>query len=242
MEPESAPDTARVLLPKRPQTLPELTEATLDALRDEPRSANIVLGGGVALQHYDHYRETQDIDAWWKEARDPETLERVQAILQDIGRKFGYEVSPRQFGTTDSFEFKRAGSSRKFFSFQISTRDVSLEEPLFSDWSPLLIETFRENIGAKMNALVNRGAPRDLLDIYQVVTDGLISIAECWHLWQQKNVGKSAAKAHEGILVYLARLEQRRPLSRIADPTERLQAETLRRWYRNEFCLDVERE
>ena len=57
--------------PKRPATLSELAEATLDALTREPLSANVVLGGGIALKHYDDFRQTQDVDAWWRDAPEP---------------------------------------------------------------------------------------------------------------------------------------------------------------------------
>jgi hypothetical protein len=47
-------------VPKRPASLPELTEMVLSALSGQPFSENIILGGGVALKHYDDFRPTQD--------------------------------------------------------------------------------------------------------------------------------------------------------------------------------------
>ncbi|MBC8141114.1 MAG: hypothetical protein H7Y38_06705 [Armatimonadetes bacterium] len=132
-------------------------------------------------------------------------------------------------------EFKPEGSNKKVFSFQISVRDVPLEEPLISAWPPLLIETFRDNIGSKMNALVNRGAPRDFLDIYRVVNDGLITAAGCWNLWQEKNEGGDAGEAQGKVRTHLNRLEQRRPLESITSVAERESAAILRNWYKETF-------
>lgn len=50
---------------------------------------------------------------------------------------------------------------------------------------PILIETVRDNVASKMNALVDRGAPRDFLDIRAVIVKGLVSVEECWALWQR---------------------------------------------------------
>jgi len=35
-----------------------------------------------------------------------------------------------------------------------------------------------------MVALVERGAPRDFLDIYTVCQAGLVTLEECWELWR----------------------------------------------------------
>ncbi len=40
-----------------------------------------------------------------------------------------------------------------------------LEDSIESAWAPIKIKTLRDNVGAKMNALVGRGAPRDFIDI-----------------------------------------------------------------------------
>ncbi len=229
------------MLPKRPETLPELTIATLEALGREPLSANIVLGGGIALKHYDDFRQTQDVDAWWRDAPDPATFEVVRAALARVATERGLQIEHRRFGATDSVEFKAADGNRKIFSFQIAVRDVPLDEPLVSPWPPLLIETLRDNIGSKMNALVNRGAPRDFVDVYRVVNDGLIPAGACWALWREKNAAGSIEDARGKALTHLTRLEQRRPLETIAAPEEQENARTLRRWYKETF-LDETKE
>jgi hypothetical protein len=110
-----------------------------------------------------------------------------------------------------------------------------LEQPLISAWPPLLIETLRDNVGSKMNALVARGAPRDFVDVYRVVADGLISQEACWNLWKEKNPTVSLMAAKGQALSHLTRLETRRPLEQIADTTEREGAAQLRRWFHVSF-------
>jgi hypothetical protein len=175
------------------------------------------------------------IDAWWREGRDNNTFESIQTVVEEVASEKGYEIAHRQFGVTDSFEFKQPGSNKKVFSFQISVRDMPLDEPLISEWPPLRIETFRDNIGSKMNALVNRGAPRDLMDIYRVVNDGLLTTDECWMYWQEKNPGGDREEARGKALTHLTRLEQRRPLETITVAEERESAARIRQWYKEVF-------
>ena len=37
-----------------------------------------------------------------------------------------------------------------------------------------------------MVALVERGARRDLLDIYTLCDEGLVTPSECWQLWRRR--------------------------------------------------------
>ena len=119
---------------------------------------------------------------------------------------------------------------------QIAERDVELELPIASPWSPVLIETLRDNIGSKMNALVNRGAPRDFTDIRAVISAGLATVEEVWAVWQQKNPDLDQTSAKLQVLNHLESIELRRPLDRV--PIEQ-RAETMagRQWLR-EVLLD----
>lgn len=231
-------DLSDMQLPKRPETLPEIAEATLEALSKEPLSENVILGGGIALKHYDDFRATQDIDAWWKGAREDDAFARFRALLDAVASARGLTLEHRRFGTTDSLEFKDRSAAQKVFSFQISVRDVALEDPVPSAWPPILVETLVDNVGSKMNALVNRGAPRDFVDIFRIVNDGLISSEDCWRLWQRKNEGASAEEARAKVLTHLTRLEVRRPLGTIGVPSERESAAALRQWYREGFLVE----
>ncbi len=225
-------------IPKRPETLPEIAEVTLEALSKEPLSENVILGGGIALKHYDDFRSTRDIDAWWKGTREEEAFARFHVLLDGVASARGLTLEHRRFGTTDSLEFKDQTTAQKVFSFQISVRDVALDDPVPSAWPPILVETLVDNVGSKMNALVNRGAPRDFVDVYRVVTDGLVSSDDCWKLWLRKNEGGSAEEAQSKVLTHLMRLELRRPLETIGASSERESAAALRKWYRERFLVE----
>lgn len=96
------------------------------------------------------------------------------------------------------------------------------------------IETLDDNVAAKMNALVGRGAPRDFVDVKAVVDAGLVSPARCWELWLAKNPGRNVDEGHLAVRNWLAGLVARMPLERL--PLERRPAaEALRTWYRDVF-------
>ena len=217
----------------RPTRLDPLAERILERLSGRPEAGEIVLGGYFALQHYAAYRETHDIDAWWRIRPTTGTEEVVRSVMNEVAREGGFELRERRFGETLSWELHREGKKR--FSFQIAVRSVELEPPVPSAWPPVLLETLRDNLGAKMNALVERGAPRDFTDIMQVVTCGHATIGDCWVLWVRKNPGASEEAAKRKLLFHLCGLELRRPLAHIADADERARAERTRLWFRAEF-------
>ncbi|MGH8168973.1 MAG: hypothetical protein ACRETJ_00355 [Steroidobacteraceae bacterium] len=65
--------------PKPPKSLNSYARELLDALAGHAEAAEIVLGGGVALSHYLEYRGTVDLDAWWRDAVNPEAREKIQS-------------------------------------------------------------------------------------------------------------------------------------------------------------------
>lgn len=217
----------------KPRSLNPLADEILERLARYPEASEIVLGGYLALQHHIDYRVTRDIDAWWRARASETALDAIRSTMTEVGARHGYVVRERSFGDTFSFELLRG--SRKEFSFQIAVRTVQLEAPQPSAWPPIAIETLYDNAGSKMNALVNRGAPRDFLDIKRVVDSGLLSVDECWALWARKNPGQAIDAARRRVLLALANLSDRRPLDSIADPYEREQATALRDWYRTVF-------
>lgn len=217
----------------KPTGIDPLAETILELLAGKPESAEIVLGGYFALQHYVDYRRTHDIDAWWKTRANPDTEQVIRAAMRQVANHESFELRERRFGETVSFELVRDG--RRQFSFQIAVRSVGLDEPAISAWPPILIETLADNIGSKMNALVDRGSPRDFMDIKQVVDSGLLSVTSCWSLWTQKNPGDTVAAAQQKVLFHLASLEGRRPLDSITDPGERERARATRQWFKEEF-------
>jgi hypothetical protein len=156
--------------------------------------------------------------------------------MQQVAAEAGMVLQERRFGDTQSFELLREGQRR--FSFQIAARAITLEESRESAWPPLRIETLTDNIGAKMNALVNRGAPRDFLDVHAAVEAGLVTVARCWGLWEAKNPGGSPEAARQNLLLHLAGLDARRPLPSIADPDARERARRVREWFRTTFIKE----
>ena len=210
-----------------------LAEKVLEALSGKPEASEIVLGGYLALQQFVDYRRTHDIDAWWRTRASTAAKAAIREAMQQVAATEGYELRERCFGDTASFELCR--ESKRRFSFQIAVRSVELEPPVVSAWPPLLIETLRDNVGSKMNALVDRGAPRDFLDIMHVVKGGLSNAAECWELWSKKNPGTSVDVAREKALHHLLAIEMRRPLESISDPHQQAQALETRDWFRREF-------
>ena len=53
-------------------------------------------------------------------------------------------------------------------SFQIAERSVQLEDPVPTQWTGVQLDSLNDLIASKMIALVERGAPRDFLDIFAV--------------------------------------------------------------------------
>lgn len=210
-----------------------LAESILSELARRPGSEQVVLGGYFALRYHVDYRTTHDIDAWWKPRSDAPGTAAIRAAVKSVADARGLQFSERQFGETVSFELSREKS--KVFSFQIAVRSVELEAPQLSNWPPILIETLVDNVASKMNALVDRGAPRDFTDIYQVVSAGLMGPGACWNLWSRKNTGQAAESGKQKVLLHLAALEQRRPLGGMEDPQEKGRVMELRRWFREEF-------
>lgn len=225
----------------KPRSLDPLAEEILGRLSRHPEASEIVLGGYFALQHYADYRQTHDIDAWWKTRASQAAEEVIRMSMSEVAAARGLAMQERSFGDTLSFELHRGGVRE--FSFQIAVRSVGIEAPLTSAWPPILIESLRDNVASKMNALVNRGAPRDFLDIRAVVDSGLLSIKDCWDLWLQKNMGQTVSSAKQKVLLTLEALDTRRPLSSIPDRNERAHAEKVRQWYRSSFLTheDVHR-
>lgn len=202
-----------------------------------PAAEEVVLGGYLALSTWVNYRGTHDVDAWWKGQLKQESVDAIDRVMSEVASARNLTYSKRGFSETISFELTDTTKPRpeKVFSFQIATRTVQLSEPTASAWAPILIESFEDNVGSKMNALVNRGAPRDFTDIKAVVDAGLITPQRCLELWAAKNRDQPIENAKNSIALHLASLEQRRPLESIKDPGQRQAAEEVRTWFRTTF-------
>jgi len=218
---------------KRPSGLHPWADEILRKLAGLPASKEIVLGGYFALQHFLDFRPTNDIDAWWRDRANPQTLEAIRSVMGEFAERHGCALTERQFGETYSFELAEGG--KKVYSFQIAVRSCELEPPLASLWPPIMIETLRDNVGAKMNALVDRGAPRDFLDIEQVVASGLLNTEECWILWSEKNDKVPIQPAKQKVMFHLTALEARRPPESITDTQLREETVGRRVWFKSKF-------
>lgn len=138
----------------------------------------------------------------------------------------------RTWGETISLE--AFDDSNKAFSFQVSVRTIEIDPPVASPWGRFPIETLDDNVASKMTALVARGAPRDFVDIKQMVDVGLVTVDRCWELWNAKRPGIEIEDACLRVKMHLATIEARRPIERIR-AAERPAAERLRAWYRDVF-------
>ena len=173
--------------PQPPDNLHPFSRELLESLTGHSEAAEIVICGGVALSHYLQYRDTVDLDAWWRAEPRAEALVFLERAMQAIASRHGLDYRRRSWGETESLELLQG--NRKQFSFQISRRTLSLDDAIPSAWQPVWLETLRDNVASKMTALVQRGAPRDFLDIYQLCIHNVISMTECWKWFMERNPG-----------------------------------------------------
>jgi hypothetical protein len=209
----------------------------LDRLSHAPEASVFVIGGGVALNCYIEPRPTHDVDAWWAQgtrlADRSATVDRIRAIAREVAKKVDLSVSERTPSANDVISIELQAGRRAVFSFQVAPRDVELQAPIVdqSPFSPIPLETLADNLGAKMTALVNRGAPRDFQDIYAVVRAGVAVPDELWDLFSRKNPDRELPIAKAQAAHRLAAIEQRRPIEEV-EPDHRQEAASLRAWVR----------
>lgn len=222
--------------PEKPQHLSEYAILCLESLSRSGLVDRLSLGGAVGLMHYAEYRTTHDVDAWWTLSTSSQERQEVVELLEITLASFG-EVRTRKWGDVVSIELRQEGKA--VFSFQIAERSVLLEMPRPSPWRGVLVDGLPDLVASKMAALVERGAPRDFLDIYHVCRQELMTPARCWNLWyarQEAAEGEADLKrASLAVQLHLERIEAHRPLANIGDTAERDAADHLRRWFREEF-------
>ena len=222
--------------PQQPSRLSPYTRACLDALVKANLADRISLGGALGLFHYLDYRPTHDADDWWSESVTEEQKRAVLRLLETTLSAFG-NVRVRSWGDVDSVELSQDGKT--VFGFQVARRSARLEEPVSAGWIAVPLDSLVDLAASKMVALVERGAPRDFLDIFNVCHAGLFSIAECWALWRRRQVLAGSdvepSRARLAIETHLERIALHRPLEQIADVEQRKQARQLRDWFLSEF-------
>ena len=124
-------------------------------------------------------------------------------------------------------------------NIQIAARSAHLEEPILAGWIDIPLDSLADLAASKITALVERGAPRDFLDIFTICQAGLLSMGECWTLWRRRQIlagsDADAARARLAIETHLERIILQRPLEKIADMQQRQQARQLRDWFLRDF-------
>ncbi|MBI3151517.1 MAG: nucleotidyl transferase AbiEii/AbiGii toxin family protein [Chloroflexi bacterium] len=222
--------------PQQPSHISPYAKACLDALVKAGLANYISIGGGLGLFHYLDYRPTHDVDAWWAKSLTDEQKDTVTQTLVTALSSFG-DVRVREWGEVASVELSQQGKT--VFSFQIAFRSVRLEEPVKTGWVDIPVDSLADLAASKMTALVERGAPRDFLDIYSLCRAELLTVDECWALWRKRQTlaGSDAdmSRARLAIETHLERIAMHRPLDQIADSQQRKQARELRDWFLNVY-------
>ncbi len=195
------------------------------------------LGGAFGLAHYYEYRTTHDIDAWWTSEATRDARNRVVAIIEQTLAGLG-QTRTRAWGDVVSVELRQEG--RTNFSFQIAARSALLRGEVSGVWQgDIRVDSFEDLLASKMTALVNRGAPRDFLDIYTLCNTEQTNIATCWQLWQTRqklsDEDDSLERAKLAVRANLARIEAARPLAGQPDGTTTNHSAALRVWFEQEF-------
>lgn len=213
-----------------------LAAEILSALTAFPEAEELVLGGYFALRQYADYRATNDLDAWWRTGKTERTMACLRQVMVGVAERHDLVFAERAWGETVSLELAEDG--RKIFSLQVAVRSIELESPTVSRWPPVLVESLADNLGSKMSALVQRGAPRDFVDVHEAVARGIATVDQCWAWWAGKNPGIDRRLARAQVLRHLEGIEQRRPIDSIGEPREREAAARTRAWTRGTL-LDV---
>ncbi len=219
--------------PTPPRHLDPIVREILEQLRHQSAAATIVLGGGVAFKHYLDYRDTHDLDAWWAPNTTlPEreaALRAFRDLLQSIATRHGLLLNERRYSDVASLELHDPARRKAVCSLQVASRDRYIGSPAPTVWPPLQIEALTDTLASKMTALIARGAPRDMLDVYTACHHGLATVGELWALWQEKNPALGVRDAQQQILAHVTALEARRPLSNLPH-AEREAAGKIRTW------------
>lgn len=222
-------------VPQKPADLDPRAASLLEWMGAQPWAGRIVLGGAFALKHYLDYRTTHDCDAWWDRGATREERQRIVAEIRSALSRLNpaAEIRGEKWGDVDSLKVVEGG--RAVFSFQIADRSVQMEPYIESGWGGVRIETLRDNLGSKMCALVERGAPRDFGDIYEAAHRLGWTPEDLWALWCGKNPDRSTADAAGLVRIHLEGIIARRPLASLADSGERDHASLVRAWFFEQF-------
>jgi hypothetical protein len=219
-----------------PKNVSEYAKLTLKNLSAHNLGNHLSLGGAFGLLHYLDYRATYDVDAWWAPNVSAVDQEAVLSVVENTLSQFGL-VRKRAWGDVVSVELQQ--NQQTVFSFQIAHRSAQLQPSVNAEWTNVLLDSLTDLVASKMVALVERGAPRDFRDIFQVCQEKLTTPVQCWQWWEQRQLLAGSDTDHYrarlAVETHLARIEQHRPLDNIGDPQQRDTAQQVRHWFLPEF-------
>jgi len=223
---------------KPPENISVYALDCLEALKESGLGGHIVLGGAFGLFHYHAYRTTKDVDAWWTEDATEKNQQEIVRVLENRLSAHG-SVQTRRFGDVVSVDL--SDGSRPIFSFQIARRSARIGQTEESPWPPVRLDSLKDLVASKMSALVQRGVPRDFLDIYTICQQRLASVETCWQYFEERERKRGVTRtdrlqACEAVLLHLSRIERMRPLDKIADEQEKENAFRVRNWFKKRFC------
>jgi hypothetical protein len=226
-----------VIEPKLPKEVSPFARSCIEALAVDGLGRHLSIGGAFGLAHFHEYRTTHDVDAWWRQPVSSEDRDAIVAALTRALEPFGI-ARTRAWGDVVSVELDQGGKT--VFSFQIAHRSAQIDATIEGMWpGGLGLDSFDELLASKMNALVERGAPRDFRDIHSLCEAGLCDAARCWQLWETRqrlaHQDADGARARSAIVTHLSRIAVARPLNRIIDAEQREKAARLRAWVEKEF-------
>ncbi|HEX9653887.1 MAG TPA: nucleotidyl transferase AbiEii/AbiGii toxin family protein [bacterium] len=229
--------------PTIPKQINPFALACLEALQKSGLGNHVSLGGALGLTLYHEFRSTKDVDAWWTSEATAKEQKEVIEVLRKTLEKFG-EVKLRRFGDVVSLDLYE--KEQVCFNFQIANRSVQLRPPLLSPWAPVKLDTFEDLVASKMAALIERGIPRDFLDIYEICNQKLCTTWQCWRLWLDREAKRGVQHADlmpaaAAVLMHLNRIEKTRPLNLIKDQEAREKATELREWFKNVFTKEIQK-
>lgn len=83
--------------PVPPKNLNPFARELLEKMAGHEEAAEIVIGGGVALSHYLEYRDTVDLDSWWRSDPRDRAEAFVEGCLKEMADRHGLSYRRRQW-------------------------------------------------------------------------------------------------------------------------------------------------
>jgi hypothetical protein len=111
------------LTPKIPSNLHPYTKEILEDLSHNEAAKEIILGDGVALNHYYEYWGTVDLDGWWRHGKEAAAVNAIKGVMEKIAARDGLGFREKEWRDVVSFELLKG--LNKVYSVQMGVRSVS---------------------------------------------------------------------------------------------------------------------